>query len=35
VAVVIAIAVLPAGQTFLTFLGTQFENFWYWLTGLF
>jgi uncharacterized membrane-anchored protein len=35
VTVVVAIAILPAGQTFLRFLATQLENFWYWLTGLF
>jgi uncharacterized membrane-anchored protein len=33
--VVVAVMVLPAGQIFLRFLGTQLENFWYWLTGLF
>ena len=27
--------VLPTGQVFLRDLGTQLQNFWYWLTGLF
>jgi uncharacterized membrane-anchored protein len=35
ITVLVAIVVLPAGQIFLRFLGTQLENFWYWLTGLF
>ena len=35
VTIVVAMLVLPAGQIFLRYLGTQLENFWYWLTGLF
>jgi uncharacterized membrane-anchored protein len=35
VTILIALAVLPTGQIFLRYLATQFENFWYWLTGLF
>jgi uncharacterized membrane-anchored protein len=35
VTIVVAMLVLPAGQIFLRDLGTQLENFWYWLTGLF
>jgi uncharacterized membrane-anchored protein len=35
VTVVIAIAVLPAGQILLRDLGTQLERFWYWLIKLF
>jgi len=34
VTIVVAMLVLPAGQIFLRYLGTQLENFWYWLTGL-
>jgi uncharacterized membrane-anchored protein len=35
VTVVVAIAILPAGQILIRDLGTQLERFWYWLTGLF
>jgi uncharacterized membrane-anchored protein len=35
VTIVVAMLVLPAGQIFLRYLGTQLETFWYWLTGLF
>jgi hypothetical protein len=35
VTIVAAIAIQPAGQTFLRFIGTQLETFWSWLTGLF
>jgi uncharacterized membrane-anchored protein len=35
VTILVAMLVLPAGQIFLRYLGTQLENFWYWLTGLF
>jgi uncharacterized membrane-anchored protein len=35
VTVLIAMLVLPTGQIFFRYLGTQLENFWYWLTGLF
>jgi uncharacterized membrane-anchored protein len=35
VTIVVAMLVLPAGQIFFRYLGTQLENFWYWLTGLF
>ena len=35
ITVLVALAVLPAGQVFLRDLGTQLQNFWYWLTGLF
>ena len=35
VTVVVAILVLPAGQIFIRYFGTQLGTFWYWLTGLF
>jgi hypothetical protein len=35
ITVLVALAVLPTGQVFLRDLGTQLQNFWYWLTGLF
>jgi uncharacterized membrane-anchored protein len=35
ITILVAMLVLPAGQIFLRYLGTQLENFWYWLTGLF
>jgi uncharacterized membrane-anchored protein len=35
ITVLVAMAVLPTGQIFFRDLGTQLENFWYWLTGLF
>ncbi len=34
ITILVAMAVLPAGQVAFRFLGTQLENFWYWLTGL-
>lgn len=33
--VVVALVVLPAGQIFFRYLGTELQTFWYWLTGLF
>jgi uncharacterized membrane-anchored protein len=35
ITILVALAVLPTGQIFFRYLGTQLENFWYWLTGLF
>jgi uncharacterized membrane-anchored protein len=35
VTVVVAMAILPTGQIFLTYLGTELDTFRYWLTGLF
>jgi uncharacterized membrane-anchored protein len=35
VTVVVAVLVLPAGQIFIRYFGTQLGTFWYWLTGLF
>ena len=35
VTILVALLVLPTGQIFFRYLGTQLENFWYWLTGLF
>ncbi|HTS97941.1 MAG TPA: putative cytokinetic ring protein SteA [Streptosporangiaceae bacterium] len=35
VTILVAMLVLPAGQVFFRYLGTQLETFWYWLTGLF
>jgi uncharacterized membrane-anchored protein len=32
ITILIALAVLPTGQVFLRYLGTQLQNFWYWLT---
>jgi uncharacterized membrane-anchored protein len=34
ITIVVALVVLPFGQIFFRYLGTQLENFWYWLTGL-
>jgi len=34
VTIVVAATTLTAGQIFFRYLGTQLENFWYWLTGL-
>jgi uncharacterized membrane-anchored protein len=34
ITILVAMAVLPAGQVAFRYLGTQLENFWYWLTGL-
>jgi uncharacterized membrane-anchored protein len=35
VTVVVAMVVLPAGQIFIRYVGTQLGTFWYWLTGIF
>ncbi len=35
VTILVAMLFLPSGQIFVRYLGTQLENFWYWLTGLF
>jgi uncharacterized membrane-anchored protein len=35
ITVLVALAVLPTGQVLFRDLGTQLQNFWYWLTGLF
>ncbi len=35
VAIVVAIAVLPAGQVALRLIGLELSPFWHWLTGLF
>jgi uncharacterized membrane-anchored protein len=35
ITVLVAMVFLPGGQVFVRYLGTQLENFWYWLTGLF
>jgi uncharacterized membrane-anchored protein len=35
ITILVALMVLPTGQVFFRYLGTQLENFWYWLTGLF
>jgi uncharacterized membrane-anchored protein len=32
ITILVAMAVLPTGQVALRYLGTQLENFWYWLT---
>jgi uncharacterized membrane-anchored protein len=35
ITILVAMAVVPAGQVFYRDLATQLQNFWYWLTGLF